>query len=126
MDFSKQNEFLDTLLEFVDNVKDKVKDGEYLKAMNSLKGLKLNLEGQEYSQFVAFNILLIQAESLPEQFKTKFEKCMRKSKETEFFKSAFKDVETYMKAIGKPLPQLTIMLMQPSIFLGIMQPTLSF
>jgi hypothetical protein len=126
MDFSKQNEFLDTLLEFVDNVKDKVKDGEYLKAMNSLKGLKLNLEGQEYSQFVAFNILLIQAESLPEQFKTKFENCMRKSKETEFFKSAFKDVETYMKAIGKPLPQLTIMLMQPSIFLGIMQPTLSF
>ena len=49
MNFSKQDEFVQILLTFLDNVKDKVKDSEYLEAMNTLKSLKLNLEGQQYS-----------------------------------------------------------------------------
>jgi hypothetical protein len=112
MDFTKQNELFETLLNFVDDVKDKVKDSEYLEAMNTLKSLKLNLEGQQYSQFTAFNILSIEADMLSGNSKANFGTFLKKYKDVDILQSAFKDVEIYMKAIGKPFSQIAVMLMQ--------------
>jgi hypothetical protein len=105
MDFSKQDEFIETLMKFVENVKDKVKDTEYLKAKKTLKSLKLKYELKQHSQITAFNILSMEANILPDDLKAVWITFMKKYKHLKIVQHAFKDVEFFMKSLNKTMLQ---------------------
>jgi hypothetical protein len=101
MDFSKQNELFQSLMEIMDNVKDKLKDSEYLKAMETLKGLKFNFEVFQ-RQFIPFAFLAVHENLLPKYSISILRSFILENVDEEVIQTAFSNCVHYMKSIGKP------------------------
>jgi hypothetical protein len=76
--------------------------------------LKQTFVIQRCCHFMAFNIVALQANILPDICKEKVLSAIAEYKQTEFVQTAFKDVRIYLESIGKPISQFAVMLMQPT------------
>ena len=95
MDSSKQNELFQSLMEIIDNVKDKLNDSEYLKAMEILKSLKLNFEVFQ-KHFIPIAFLALYEYPLPENCKILIRSFIVENANEKVVLTAFKDCTYYM------------------------------